>query len=355
MLAEHGPGCEPPPASHEVRQYEDACYVCASPSGNGHVHTAINDDGYGAVRLTPACQVDFSAGEAVVSFDVTTARTSGRDWLSLWVTPFAEVVQMPLHFSTADGVGEPRRSIHLNMEADALGPDGPPSRTFWSAAVIQDFVGTVLPRADYRCYEDVLTPSPTRRDTYELRLSRTRLRFGMPAYDLWWIDTPLAPLDWSRGVVQFGHHSYNPYKNETGTPPEQWKAGPNTWAWDNVRIEPAVPFAMLPGLPRSVSRASERVDFADGAPAGAVLRFMALSGIPIEVSLDGGATWASAAEQPGATRRVPVWPGDYPPHTFLSYWQPVPAGTRAVQVRGAGSWWGDRWLARDFALWSESA
>ena len=38
--------------------------------------TSINASGYGVIYLTPDQMVDFSAGEAVVRFDMSTFRTS---------------------------------------------------------------------------------------------------------------------------------------------------------------------------------------------------------------------------------------------------------------------------------------
>ena len=79
------------------------------------------------------------------------------------------------------------------------------------------------------------------RDTFELDISKNHIRFGMPQYNFWWVDADIPTLDWSQGVVQLGHHSYNPEKdcNYDGT------CGPNTWHWDNVSITPAVPFTIL--------------------------------------------------------------------------------------------------------------
>src|SRR5207302_8424505 len=90
------------------------------------------------------------------------------------------------------------------------------------------------------------------RTTFELHLSRTHLKFGMPAYNLWWMDGDIADLGWSSGVVQLGHHSYNPDKacDFNGT------CGPNTWHWDNVSISAAVPFTILRATPRAVDSAA---------------------------------------------------------------------------------------------------
>jgi hypothetical protein len=57
--------------------------------------TAIAADGYGVIYLTPNQLVDFSVGEATVAFDVSTLRLSHRDWIDLWITPYADILQPP--------------------------------------------------------------------------------------------------------------------------------------------------------------------------------------------------------------------------------------------------------------------
>lgn len=110
MHAMHGEHCEPPLATHVVTEYEEAVFQCRN-----HVMTAINDAGYGVVYLTPNQLVDFSQGEAVVRFDVSTARTSARDWIDLWITPYEENLQLPLADWLPDLSGEPRRAVNVEM------------------------------------------------------------------------------------------------------------------------------------------------------------------------------------------------------------------------------------------------
>lgn len=80
--AHHGPNCSSPDNTHYNTTYESSVFQC-----NDHVMTAINDEGYGAVYLTPNHIVDFSNGEAVIRFDMSTLKTSTRDWISLWIAP----------------------------------------------------------------------------------------------------------------------------------------------------------------------------------------------------------------------------------------------------------------------------
>jgi hypothetical protein len=193
-------------------------------------------------------------------------------------------------------------------------------------------------------YESFLTPDAKRRDTFELRISSTHIRFGMPGYNFYWSDTAIPALGWTRGVVQFGHHSYSPTKGD-GCAIKQNAAtgcGPTTWHWDNVRVSPAVPFTILRADRRTADAAGGQVNFPAPAPATARLRFAGI-GSNLSVSYDGGKTWQPAQLQ--AQSKVVE-------EHFKSYWMPIPAGTTSVQFRGS-DWWGGRWLVRDISIWAQ--
>ena len=327
MLAEHGPDCGPPTTTHLVSRYEDAVYQCRD-----HVMTAVNAGGYGLVYLTPNQMVDFSTGEAVVKFDVSTFRASPRDYFDLWVTPYEDNMQLPLDSWLPDLGGEPRNTVHVRLDFGG---------SFFVASVVRDGQFEDLPLATDQRYDTVLTPSQARRETFELRISRTRVRFGLPQHDLWWIDTPVADLGWDKGVVQFGHHSYTPDKCDPGE-----LCRPGTWHWDNFSISPSVPFQMLRGDQRWTDRTtSPTVRFPAPAPAGAHLRFGGI-GDGLQASIDGGRTWVDVRRQPSI--------GRVNDENFKSYWMPIPAGTTRVDFRGR-DWWGGDWMVRDVSIWSQSA
>lgn len=330
MAAGHGPGCEPPPGQHTNNTYEGAVFLCRD-----HVMTAIRASGYGVIYLTPNQMVDFSQGEAVVRFDVSTLRTSNRDWWDVWITPYEDNLQAPLEDWLPDLNGEPRRAIHIRMR---FGSAGNLTGSF-EGYVINGFDDTPLPQARTTGYEFKFTPSATTRRTFELRISQTHIRFGMPLGeplgDLWWIDTPIAPLGWNQAVVQLGHHSYNPMKDCAA-------CTPNTWHWDNVYIEPAVPFTIIPASRRYIDPTSpEPLTFAQPAPAGAHLRFSGI-GNSLEISTNGGATWIAAVLQAQEETS-----SDH----FRTYWTPIPAGVDEVLIRGQ-NWWGGRWHACDITIWA---
>lgn len=326
MNADHGTDCTPPPATHSITSYEDSVFVC-----HDHMMTAINAGGYGVIYLTPNQQVDFSNGEAVIRWDMSTARKSSRDWVDLWITPFADNLQLPLQSWLPDLDGPPRRSIHIFMDNFNGG-------TVFKAELYRDFNSQSLDGNSWTTYETFLTPSQTRRDTFELHISRTHLKFGMPAYDFWWVNTDIPALDWSQGIVQFGHHSYNPGKacNFDGT------CGPNTWHWDNVYISPATTFTIFRANQRHVDPTTPPdITLPAPAPTNAFLRFAGV-GPHIEVSFDGGQTWRSA-QAPNQNEFIA--------EHFWSYWMPIPSGVSGLQIRGQ-DWYGGVWMVRDISVWS---
>ncbi len=79
------------------------------------------------------------------------------------------------------------------------------------------------------------------------------------------------------------------------------------------------------------------------ASTGDHLRFSAMG--LIELSFDGGKTWAAAPRQPQER--------DVPEH-FSSYWIPLPAGVDSVRVRGKADRYLEHWIAKDFSIWSRA-
>jgi len=322
IKAHHGPDCAGPPATHTVDSYADAVFSCRN-----HIMTALNGADYGVIYLTPNVLADFSKGETVIRFDMSTLRTSERDWVDVWITPYADNLQAPLEDWLPDLQGEPRNAVHVRMIL--TGPSN--NLTAFAAALVRDFDYQKLPSlGEWRGYENVLKPDAARRDTFELRLTRTSLKFGLPNYNYWWVDTTFADLGWDQGVVQFGHHSYNPTKCRN--------CSPNTWHWDNISIAPARPFTIINANVESArGTAPVRIEFPNSAPPDAHLRFIGL-GRRIEVSFDEGASWQPAALQ--AQER------SHSDHVN-SYWTPTPTGTQSVLIRGSSSWY-----ARDFSIWA---
>ena len=329
--ADHGPDCGPPPATHEVTSYEHVVYSCKN-----HMMTTLNAPGYGVIYLTPAHLLDFSEGEAVLQFDMSTFRKSGRDWIDIWVTPFQDHLQLPLDNWLPDLQGVPRQGIHIRMDLQR-------TNSKFRAFLINNHEPIELTGTSdaWLGYESFLTPDQRRRDQFELRVSRTHIQFGMPEYSFYWYDEALSMLSWDKGVVQLGHHSYNPTKDcdDDGT------CGPGTWHWDNVFMEPAEPFTMIKATSRYTNEADGgQLAFEAPAPTNAYLRFAGI-GNNIELSFDGGMSWEAAQRQPQQE--------NIEGH-FSSYLSPMPVGGDAVLVR-ATDWWGGPWHIRDASIWALDA
>jgi hypothetical protein len=75
------------------------------------------------------------------------------------------------------------------------------SETAFSARVVRGYNEEFLPSLDAGGYETRFTPSATQRETFELRLTRNHITFGMPNRNIWWVDTGVSDLGWSQGVA----------------------------------------------------------------------------------------------------------------------------------------------------------
>jgi hypothetical protein len=169
-------------------------------------------------------------------------------------------------------------------------------QTVFTAQISNDSIeGSVLGHG--APFETVLEPSTTRRDRFQLRVCRTYLTFGMPGYDLWWVDDDIRELPFDRAVVQLIHHSAHS-TTACGHGAARATAPPfclgNTWHWGNVEIQPSVPFTLLHGDRAYVdATTTDTVNFDVPAPADAHLRFLAF-GMQTQISFDGGASWQLA-------------------------------------------------------------
>jgi hypothetical protein len=344
MDAHHGADCAKPATdpnlgnptlvTHRLTgRYEDYVFKCRD-----HVMTSMNASGYGLVALTPDHMIDFSTGEAVVKFDMSTFRSAGRDWVDVWITPFQDNIQLPFddaRLGVVDLQGSPRNAIHIDMDL---------AQNSFSGQVIRNKSVQNISGGGAGAYDGWLTQDAAKRDTFELRISRTHIKFGMPAYNKWWVDSNVSDLGWSQGVVQLAHHSYTPTKdcgtaNKTGP---DGRCRPNTWHWDNVSISPAAPFTMIKADTRYVEN-GQTITFSQPAPANSYLRFSGIG--TIKVSLNGGAA-QSVPKQP-STKTGGA-------EHFSNYWMSVPQGTKTVTFQiGADSYVsGSTLRAKDFAIWS---
>lgn len=314
--------------THLVATYESMVYNCKN-----HLMTAINAGGYGLIYLQPDQLVDWSTGEAVVQFKLSTLRMSSRDWVDVWITPYDDQLSVPFDQGDVDLQGVPRRGIHVIMSAFN-------GKSTFRAYTIQNFVETEIDGCWWCVVDDYLPggQSAAIQQTFRLSLASNHVRFGMLASNtslpVNWIDKDIADPGFTRAVVQFGHHSYNPAKDNSGVPA--------TWHWDDFQIVPAVPYTLINGDKRYVdnkSPATSFVSFPTPAPASASLRFTA-NGNNVQWSTN-GTTWNNARIQP-AQMNV---------DRMKTYWTPIPAGTTKVYLRGDGIPNGP-FFAKDFTIMS---
>ena len=316
--AGHGPDCSAPPATHANTSYEGSVFKCRD-----HVMTAINGSaGYGAIYMTPNKLVDFSSGEAVVSWDMSTQSLSSRDWVDIWITNWDDNLTMPLEVDFPDLQGPPKNAVHIAMGYH----NGDPY--FYLEGVYRD--GAKIREISNAETLPVSTQSAILRERFELRISQGHVKFSMPGRSITWLDDSIPTLNFTKGVVTWGHHSYTPEKDNAGIP--------NTWHWDNMSISPAVPFTMVKALTRYVDGSGQRMDFASPAPANSYLRF---SGI-CAISIDGV----------GVSPQVNTRANEH----FQSYFVPITAGKTFVTLDFApDDWYAGDCMAKDFSIWSLSS
>ena len=265
LAAQHGADCASPPATHNTGNSRSAAvFQCRD-----HMMTALNGDEYGVIYLMPPELADFTNGPAIIQWDMSTEKMSVRDWWDVTISPLMDAQSLPLLSALSQGVdlqGPNRNAVFVgsdNGEGAAniqivrngsITDYGPPG---WAGVRPSD--GVVAG-----------TNQAATRQTFRITLTTTSLRMerlaSPTAPGLVLLDQAFPALSWTQGVVQWGHHSYTPDKDNAGVPA--------TWHWDNFSITPYVPFYLK----------HHSVYFGDGggvlniepAPAGAYLRFSAV-------------------------------------------------------------------------------
>jgi hypothetical protein len=335
MQAQHGPDCGAPPATHTITQLRDGVYICRN-----HLMTAISGKpGYGEIALTPNQLADWSSGTTVIQVSVSTLQFNNSDFLEIWIMPFAENSTMPINVTDPDGQGPPKTALRFALNQGAFGG------TTGDVYRYDNFNSPGrLPKA-HDCYAGspyclpaLGLKSATLRTTYEIDISSNHIRFGLPSNRVWWTDTDIPALSFTKGVISLTHHSYDPTKHNPGT-------GIDTWHWSNFYISNADPFTIINGAERSIhADGATTVHFPSPAPANAYLRFSGIG--TTQVSFNGGTSWQMAQRQAQKVENA---------GHFSSYWTPVPAGVTSVMFKGTGDrWYQGPWWVRDPAIWSLS-
>jgi hypothetical protein len=306
--------------------------------------TAISAGGYGAIYLTPDHAMNFDGGTSSLTFSVSSVRTSQRDWWDLWVTPWQENLVLPLQTGMPDLEGPPRDSLHLMMMGENRF-----TGELYKGCVPGNCNSIDLPVASTDAWDSRVPPSARIRTRFELDVSQNHVRFGIPDVNLWWVDANVS-MPFTQGIVQVGHHSYNPTKdNGCGPPPGQTSCEPDTWHWSDFAISRATAFGILNGDLMTARQGADTVHFPAPAPAGSFLRFNGLGLKSLRVSYNGAPPVVPQLQtQAGRTGS-----GVSDPSDDANFWTPVPEGTTSVRFSGQ-DWWGGPWLAQGIAIWSGS-
>ncbi len=348
MEGHHGIDCGAPldTSGNLVTHHIDGTYEQSVFKCKDHIMTSIKAGGYGLIELTPDVMVDFTNGEAVIKFDITTLQSSRRDWWDVRITPYSENVQLPFDDEGADLEGQPKDGVRFTLGSERqIHPRV--TRNFNDDDQFQPYNGSY---DSFLSYDTFLTPSPQRRDTFEIHISKTHIKACMPFYNKCWVDSDLTqPLDWTTGIVQFGHHSYNPEKDCDYYVSPIGPCGADTWHWDSFSISPSIPFGMIKGDRRMINQNGAAVNFQGPAPANANLRFSAIG--LVTLSFDNGSTWVPAQiAHTKCERGTTCFHAEH----LSSYWTPIPQGTQKVLFKFAkDSWYEGPFEAKDFAIWAQ--
>jgi hypothetical protein len=313
MEADHNTSCDPPPRTHTITDYEDAVYTC-----RGHLMTAITSGFFpdrtnmAVAMFSPNQVLDFTGGPATIRFEMSTLRASRRDWFEVWLTPFDDLLRIPVQADRVIMQGPPENGLVVMLRDFS-------EKGVFDATVVDGFVETEI-EGSATGYESVLTPSRTQRATIEIVVERDHLKVWMPDHGLVFIDRAIPRLPFSKGIVQFGHNSYEVFECQSGC-----DAGPATWHWDDIELAPAEPLIALPASRRFVNALTPSfVRFPEPAPSDSWIQFTAI-GFDLEVSFDLGESWQPALTQ--HDRESYVW-------RYRNYWMQVPEDTTTMHVRG---------------------
>jgi hypothetical protein len=206
--------------------------------------------------------------------------SSTRDWLDVLVTPFDDAMSYPFRSDLdVDGSGLPHNAIHIEQ---GFGSDQ------WEIEVIRDdaveTLGTVaIP------YDRFGGQSRATRTSVSIEISATTITLSYPAVPEASTTVSFDELSWTQGIVQFGHHSYDPLKDCDTTP--QVICAANTWHWDNISIDPAQRFYQWQATPERTGAPihdseARMLELGQPAPADAELVFSGSCGVEVRFSPD---------------------------------------------------------------------
>jgi hypothetical protein len=361
--AVHGADCSAFPNRHPVTTFAGSVFIC-----NNHLMTALNGGGYSEIVFTPNQLIDFSTS-GTVSLSLSTLKDDDRDWLDIWISPFSQQLLLPSGGIPPDLQGPTANALIIGEQASI--PTTAGLQQFRNCGAISTCVETGA-NGTGATIEGCVAPlggvSASRRDKRVLTLTPNHVTYsiivnGIPCVLL---DTNYNPIGFTRGVVQFSHHSYAPDEGTTCNYPGCIRPVPytpagNTWHWSNIEMSPVIPFTMLRGdMPiRGIQGCygavclspTQTVHFAAPSPANSFLRFSALADYnSIKLTLSNGQVISAVPQIQKGDGKDGVTYG-----SFVSYWTPIPAGITAVTFAAADPNPANQpWTVQDVSIWSET-
>ena len=301
--------------THTVQAINDLVFNCAD-----HLMTHVPTGNYAVIYLTPNQMVDFSTSGSI-KFDVSTLATSTRDWIDVWVQAWDTQEQAVLDEEIPTSQGHPRNAIHIESGGSCGGfraGEGEFHVETFDSNRTRTFCAPSIGR-----WIDVLSPSPIVRSTIEIVLTQTHVKVWMPAFNKVLVDSDIPALNFTQGVVSLGHHNYSADKSADPSIPGSCDTcgRANTWHWDNVTIDPSVPFNIVKTDKRHALweyTPEQRTFTFAPVPANSFLRFEAFG--TVRTSSNGAAP--VLATRTSANRS---------PEQSSSFFTPIPAGTTSVR------------------------
>jgi hypothetical protein len=253
VLAGHGATCGAPPATHAISGAADSMFNC-----NNHMMTTA-DAGYTVLDFTPRQPFDWQGRTGVIEFEVG-AYGWARNWWDIYISPPDENL-LDVQHNDEGGSGElyPKRAVlfsFLNSKPEVRLIDN--YETVYHFKHWQQYCSAVE--------DDPACADTAKRKQFRISLSATNWKWEIQKPDGTWFTlqgTFPQPVSFSRGLLHFEHHAYNPVKD--GVPVLS-----RTFHWDNIRFDgPMIP-------PRQAFEAANRIDSAadvlsvtfNGLPAG---------------------------------------------------------------------------------------
>lgn len=288
--AQHGPNCDAPgeggTVRHSVTNYNDLVFQCRD-----HVMTYMAGDA-SLIYMTPNQLLDLSGGTGTVKWDVSTTSLSTRDWIGVWIQNWDTQEQRILDETIPAHQSNPRNAIQI--EQGGGGPGFESGSGLWHIEVYDQNRNLSALVNDGCCGHkvfDVTQMSAQARTTFQVDLTPGHIKLWLPAFNYVLAEGDIPALNWSKGVVTFGHFSYSPDKGAnpfTGACCSVGDGESNTWHWDNMSVSPSIPFTIVKPDHRS-TRTGDTFQFSSPAPANALMRFEAWSGDDgVRVSFDDG-------------------------------------------------------------------